>query len=165
MSHVVTIEAQVRDPEALRSSCRRLVYAVDPNCPASGDGVTHPHVQSDSLCEGEGMDAIRRALDEGRLYDFFCVVDHILRNYNPDSAYVQLEDWNGINCRACGDTVDSNEVIAYSKCESESCVECSVCCASCSAPAPNDACGRASSSIASFQRPITKRGSLNTVTT
>ncbi|WP_417736918.1 DUF1257 domain-containing protein [Rosistilla oblonga] len=24
MSHVVTIEAQVRDPEALRSSCRRL---------------------------------------------------------------------------------------------------------------------------------------------
>jgi hypothetical protein len=108
------------------------VYAVDPNCPASGDGVTHPHVQSDSLCEGEGSDAIRRALDEGRLYDFFCVVDHILRNYNPDSAYVQLEDWNGINCQACGDTVESDQTIACSKCETELCMDCSTCCDSCS---------------------------------
>lgn len=107
------------------------VYAVDPNYPATGDGVTHPHIQSDSLCEGEGSDAIRRALDEGRLYDFFCVVDHILRNYNPDSAYVQLDDWNGINCRACGDTVNSDEVVGCCKCETELCLDCSTCCDSC----------------------------------
>ncbi len=107
------------------------VIAVEPNEPASGESVTHPHVQSDSLCEGEGSDAIRRALDEGRLHDFFCIVDHILRTYNPDSAYVQLDDWNGVNCRSCGDTVDSDQALSCSNCETELCMECSTCCDSC----------------------------------
>ncbi|TWT56432.1 hypothetical protein [Allorhodopirellula solitaria] len=107
------------------------VIALEPNEPASGEGVTHPHVQSDSLCEGEGSDAIRRALDEGRLYDFFCIVDQILRTYNSGSAYVQLDDWNGVNCRSCGDTVDSDQALACSNCETELCMECSTCCDSC----------------------------------
>lgn len=107
------------------------VLAVEPNCPSSNDSVTHPHVQDDSLCEGEGADAIRRALDEGRVYDFFCVVDHVLRNYNPGSAYVQIEDWNGASCKACGDTVDRDEVVGCSKCEAELCQDCSTSCESC----------------------------------
>lgn len=107
------------------------VLAVDPNCPSSNDSVTHPHVQGDSLCEGEGADAIRRALDEGRIYDFFCIVDHVLRNYNPDSAYVQIEDWNGVSCKACGDNVDSDEVVGCCKCDTELCLDCSTSCESC----------------------------------
>ncbi|QDV55354.1 hypothetical protein Mal33_13250 [Rosistilla oblonga] len=107
------------------------VIAVDSKCCAANDSVTHPHVQADSLCEGEGADAIRRALDEGRLFDFFCIVDHVLRNYNPDSAYVQLDDWNGVNCKACGDNVDRDEVIGCCKCETELCPDCSTSCESC----------------------------------
>ncbi len=107
------------------------VLAVDPNCPSSNDSVTHPHVQGDSLCEGEGADAIRRALDEGRIYDFFCIVDQVLRNYNSGSAYVQIEDWNGVSCKACGDNVDQDEVVGCCKCETELCLDCSTCCESC----------------------------------
>ena len=107
------------------------VVAVEPNCPSSNDSVSHPHVQSDSLCEGEGADPIRRALDEGRIYDFFCIVDHVLRNYNPDSAYVQIEDWNGISCKACGDNVDEDDAVGCCKCETELCLDCSTCCESC----------------------------------
>lgn len=107
------------------------VLAVEPNSPSSNDSVTHPHVQGESLCEGEGSDAIRRALDEGRIYDFFCIVDHVLRNYNPDSAYVQIEDWNGISCKACGDNVDEDDAVGCCKCETELCLDCSTCCDSC----------------------------------
>jgi hypothetical protein len=94
-------------------------------------GAFFPAVQSDALCEGEGSDAIRRALDEGRLHDFFCIVDQILRTYNSGSAYVQLDDWNGVNCRSCGDTVDSDQALSCSNCETELCMECSTCCDSC----------------------------------
>lgn len=107
------------------------VLAVEPNCPSVNDSVTHPHVQGESLCEGEGSDAIRRALDEGRVFDFFCIVDHVLRNYNPDSAYVQLEDWSGISCKACGDTVDKDEILGCGRCETELCLDCSTSCESC----------------------------------
>ena len=108
------------------------VIAVDPNPASSSDDTTHPHVQSDSLCEGEGSDAIRRALDEGRIYDFFCVVDQILRTYNSSSAYVQLEDWEGVCCKACGDSVQTDEACACGKCETELCTDCSSCCDACS---------------------------------
>ena len=87
--------------------------------------------RGESLCEGEGSDAIRRALDEGRIYDFFCIVDHVLRNYNPDSAYVQIEDWNGISCKACGDNVDEDDAVGCCKCETELCLDCSTMCESC----------------------------------
>ena len=107
------------------------VIAVDPNPSTSSDGVTHPHVQGESLCEGEGADAIRRALNEGRLYDFFCVVDRVLRNYNPDSAYVQIEDWQGIRCKACDDVVEADEACCCSKCETELCSDCSTSCCGC----------------------------------
>ncbi|EMI44903.1 hypothetical protein [Rhodopirellula sp. SWK7] len=107
------------------------VLAVEPNCPSSNDSVTHPHVQGESLCEGEGADAIRRALDEGRIYDFFCIVDHILRNYNADSAYVQIEDWDGVSCKACGDNINSDEVVGCCKCDTELCLDCSTSCEAC----------------------------------
>ena len=115
----------------LQESSPFEVIAVDPNPASSGDEVFHPHVQSGSLCEGEGSDAIRRALDEGRIYDFYCIVDQILRTYNSASAYVQLEDWEGVCCKACGDCVDADEACACCKCETELCTDCSICCDSC----------------------------------
>ena len=128
--HLGSFEIRLNWKYILHSSPYDII-AVDPNPASSGDGTTHPHVQSDSLCEGEGSDAIRRALDEGRIYDFFCVVDQVLRTYNSSSAYVQLEDWDGVCCKACGDSVDSNEACSCCKCETELCTDCSICCDSC----------------------------------
>src|SRR5690606_36516860 len=71
------------------------VIALDPCRPGCCDDVTHPHVQSNTLCEGEGRYAIARALEQGRLCEFFLLVVQILRTYNAGSAYVRLSDWQG----------------------------------------------------------------------
>ncbi|MFH1265222.1 MAG: hypothetical protein ABIK89_05800, partial [Planctomycetota bacterium] len=66
------------------------VIALDPYPAASNSDTTHPHVQANQLCEGEGRSAIRRALREGRLLDFFVLVRQILQTYNGANAYVSL---------------------------------------------------------------------------
>lgn len=108
------------------------VTAVDPHPPASSASIPHPHVRDDSLCEGEGSDAIRRALSDGRIYDFFCIVEQILRTYNAGSAYVSLSDWDGVTCHDCGQSVDPDEARCCYKCEQELCEECSTSCCDCS---------------------------------
>ena len=45
------------------------VFAQDPQPPITDDAVTHPHVQSDNVCEGDARMPIRRALEQGRLLD------------------------------------------------------------------------------------------------
>ena len=79
------------------------VIATDPNPAGNDEDVTHPHIRENCLCEGEGTLPIRHALDEGRLGDFFQIVDQILNTYNGGSAYVALDEWQGISCAACGD--------------------------------------------------------------
>ena len=99
----------------------------------AADGSTHPHVQNEKLCEGEGATIIRRALSEGRLFDFFTVVDRILKTYNPDSAYTSLEDWDtGITCHDCGDRTASDDVCSCARCEVDLCEQCTISCNDCS---------------------------------
>jgi hypothetical protein len=43
------------------------IKACEPNPASSNLSVTHPHVQDEKLCEGDGRLAIRAALAEGRL--------------------------------------------------------------------------------------------------
>ena len=62
------------------------VVALDPNSAASNDEVTHPHVKDEHLCEGEGHSAIRAALAECRLLDFFMLVSQVLHTYGQGSA-------------------------------------------------------------------------------
>jgi hypothetical protein len=46
----------------------------------------HPHVTEDgSICAGEGEDAMQEALIQGRLEDYFRIVEAILRTYNASS--------------------------------------------------------------------------------
>ena len=45
------------------------------------------------LCEGDGRSAIRQALAQGRLLDFFMLVAGGLRTYNAESPFVALEIW------------------------------------------------------------------------
>ena len=79
------------------------VEASEPN-PAQGEEeITHPHVQGRQLCEGEGAICIKAALSQGRIFDFFLLVKQILETYNPSSAYISLDRWNGVACpRAAG---------------------------------------------------------------
>ena len=107
------------------------VIATDPNPAAACDSTTHPHVQSETLCEGEGSAPIKRALAEGRLYDFFTIANQILRTYNFLSAYTTLREWSGIECRDCGCSVDDDEVTSCTRCEGQLCDECSCSCEGC----------------------------------
>ena len=65
---------------------------------AKSEDVTHPHVQDELLCEGEGRSAIRAALAECRLHDFFMLVSQLLHTYGRGSAYVELDNWDGVPC-------------------------------------------------------------------
>ncbi|QDU94479.1 hypothetical protein [Lignipirellula cremea] len=117
------------------------VIAADPHPAASDDGVTHPHVQNEDVCEGEGSQPIRRALEQGRLLDFFLLVAGVLRTYNPSSPYVRLDRWHGVDCSDCGDTVCDDEGGTCGKCDSTLCSECTCHCGGCS-------CGYCSSCVA-----------------
>jgi hypothetical protein len=67
------------------------IIAVEPHPAAKDEAITHPHVSNEMLCEGEGAAAIRAALEDGRLCDFFVMVRGILTTYNPDTVQVATE--------------------------------------------------------------------------
>ncbi len=121
----------VLDWQRLRETGAYEVIAVDDRSAATDCDTTHPHVQSNSLCEGEGKAAIRTALQDGRLYDFFILVRQILHTYNSSSAYVQLSDWFGIQCPECGSTASDDESNLCEGCSTTTCFECSTNCTDC----------------------------------
>lgn len=98
---------------------------------ASSSKPVHPHVNERHLCEGDGKLSIRRALAEGRLCDFFQIVDRVLHTYNESSAYVSLSDWDGRRCDACGGSTSDDEVYGCQRCGDWNCAGCSVRCAGC----------------------------------
>ena len=108
-----------------------IVYAAEPNPAASDSSVTHPHISSDTLCTGDGYAAIKAALEAGRFADFFTIIRSILNTYNPDSAYVAMEDWEGSPCYECGYTMQSDQIYYCSSCDNSFCDECSACCENC----------------------------------
>ena len=92
------------------------VIACEPHPAASASHITHPHVNSEVLCEGDGRAAIKAAREQGRLLDFFLLVRQVLRTYNDGSAYVSLDNWHGLNCNGCGDVVPPDETYACTNC-------------------------------------------------
>ena len=100
------------------------VIEVDPNPASPNENVTHPHVENSRLCEGDAQPAIRLALQQGRLFDFFQIVQQVLGTYNPSSAYVQLSEWEGVSCRHCGYTSSPDDSRDCSNCASTICDEC-----------------------------------------
>jgi hypothetical protein len=107
------------------------VVAVDPNSASSSSGVTHPHVQDEYLCPGDGRPAIDKALRDWRLYDFFLIVNQILSTYADGSAYVRLENWGGVSCSGCGDSIDEEESHRCQGCGCTLCADCSWMCQGC----------------------------------
>jgi hypothetical protein len=107
------------------------VLALEPHPSAKDEAITHPHVSNDGLCEGDGAAAIRAAVEEGRLSDFFSMVRSILQTYNRDSPYVPLADWDGTPCYDCGYVMDSENVYYCSRCDNPICDDCSRVCTTC----------------------------------
>jgi hypothetical protein len=107
------------------------VIATEPYTASNDEDVTHPHVRSETLCEGEGTVPINRALEEGRLSDFFQIVCQILETYNPSSAYVELESWDGPSCIACGYSMGSDDGTRCSSSGDDVCNGCAITCPDC----------------------------------
>jgi hypothetical protein len=107
------------------------VVAIDPHPAAKDEAITHPHVSNEMLCEGDGAAAIRAALEDGRLCDFFVMVRGILTTYNPDSPYISLADWDGVACYDCGYIMDDESSYYCSHCDNAVCDQCSRVCTDC----------------------------------
>ena len=125
------IRLSIDETSKLYSDSPYRVIAIEPNPAGSDSNVTHPHVSSEKLCEGDGHVAIRKAIEQGRLCDFFTIVANILQTYNPDSPYVSLDDWEGISCYDCGYTVAGDECYYCEYCDREYCSQCSTYCQIC----------------------------------
>jgi len=107
------------------------VIAQEPHPAESRDNVTHPHVLDEVLCEGHGRQAIRQALAQGRLLDFFTLVAGVLRNYNPESPFVELALWYGQGCSDCGAVVSDDERYVCEPCGETICEGCETMCSGC----------------------------------
>lgn len=123
---------------AIRLEIKRLgedapyrIEALEPNPASSSTATTHPHVHDERLCAGEGRAAISAALAQGRLFDFFLIVNRIMHTYAEGAAYVDLAAWHGIPCHDCGATVDTNDSFVCDNCEESLCGDCSLSCARC----------------------------------
>jgi hypothetical protein len=110
------------------------VLALEPNPASSSESTTHPHIVDERLCEGDGKMPIARALHQGRLFDFFQIVNRVRNTYNPSSAYVALSDWEGSGCSDCGEIVDPDDERTCDTCEDTLCGNCALTCERCEAP-------------------------------
>ncbi len=114
------------------------IEALDPN-PANGaEDVTHPHLIKETLCAGNGSEALSDRLSECNLQDFLDIVTSILNTYNSGSAFVKLDAWYGIQCSECGESTREDDLTA---CHYDGDMYCSSCisrCRYCNRYAGND---------------------------
>ncbi len=108
------------------------IVAESPNTATSRSDITHPHVSSERLCEGDASIPLEQALRSGRFYDFFQIIQQTLNTYNSESPYVSIDDWDDSSiCLACGCRVDHDESHYCDQCESTVCSDCSAWCVHC----------------------------------
>lgn len=125
------IELHLSRLEHQRGSSCFDILAMEPN-PASGrDEVIHPHVNDGDLCAGDAAKPIELALAEGRISEAFLMIHAVLRTYNPKSAYVSLDEWDGTACGDCGGRVRRDDSSYCEGCHSDLCDGCASSCRSC----------------------------------
>jgi len=108
------------------------IIALEPNPASTDDRVTHPHVKNAKLCAGGASTSLRRALEQGRLADAFCLIRSVLNHYNPLSPHVRLDNWGGgPECRDCGHMIPHEQENFCERCGSDFCDECFGRCTSC----------------------------------
>jgi len=109
------------------------VTALDANC---SSGYPHPHVSEGGyVCLGEGLHTIRKAVEEGRVLDYFIILKQILNSYDAEGAYKRLEHWGEEEdedrdaCADCG--YDTTEATYCEPCDQYFCCDCYTRCESC----------------------------------
>ena len=107
------------------------VVALDPHPAAKSNDITHPHVQDEHVCEGDGRSAIRAALAGFRLHDFFLLVSQLLHTYSRGNGYAELDDWEAEPCEECGASLDEDDRYCCQRCGATLCDSCSVSCQDC----------------------------------
>lgn len=139
VTHPVTLKNIELGRFSIKLDCKSLpdadysVVALEPNPARSNPVVTHPHVRSEELCEGEGREALHAATQNGRLFDFFQIVSQLLHTYGEGSAYVELDVWKSAHCNGCGDwTVDGGQ--NCNGCDVPLCERCLRSCFACGEP-------------------------------
>ncbi len=105
--------------------------ALDPNPAATSEDTTHPHVRGEVLCSGEATAPLGAALRQGRVCDAFLLINAVLHTYNGGSAYISLEDWDGVGCADCGCARDPDSIYRCQSCEDDLCEECISSCDAC----------------------------------
>ncbi len=105
------------------------IKAETPNPSSSSESITHPHVDNEMLCVGEGYCLLKDAISQGRIEDFFKIVDSILHTYNESSAYVGLNEWEGKLCYMCDALAE--DTFNCCMCSTDMCERCSFICETC----------------------------------
>lgn len=98
---------------------------------ASSGGYYHPHVStSNKLCSGAGADLMEDAINQGRLEDYFRIVEAILRTYNEQSPYNVLNEWYNpdhdgcVLCESCDTWIQEDNISCCARCELYTCDTC-----------------------------------------
>ena len=108
------------------------VRACSPRCPENHEDMEHPHTSNFILCEGSASNPIERALNEGRFFDFFHIVNNTLQVYNASSPHLKLGAWthneSDMECSDCGDSVDEGDDYRCTCCDNTFCSSCSTYC-------------------------------------
>ena len=98
-------------------------------------GHPHPHVSgSGEICWNgyhEEAETYHRAGEFLALKD---LIDNLLQTYNPESPYINLEDWEngfGASCSVCGDRFSEDELSWSEACEGDLCESCRAWCDHC----------------------------------
>jgi hypothetical protein len=130
----IELEGEALGPFAIELHVTRLddrtdadcfdCVALNPNPASSNEDVTHPHVQSNTLCAGDASAVITQALRQGRINDAFCLVRSVLHTYNAHSPYVALDAWSGSPCPDCGRSVGSESLYYCEACGNDYCDDC-----------------------------------------
>lgn len=118
------------DINRLGSSIPLRAEALKPN-PAAGTEFTHPHVDSEAVCLGDGVATINQALLDGRFCDAFLMINAVLQQ-EGGNPYLPIEDWGGRHCSDCGEPYDEDEGCTC-ECGETRCGACSGCCERCGA--------------------------------
>lgn len=107
------------------------IEAETPNPASRDNSIIHPHIQDKILCTGEGFRLLKDAISQGRIEDFFKIVDSILHTYNESSAYAPLSEWEGTPCGVCSSICDEDNLNSCCNCDSIMCDGCSLFCNCC----------------------------------
>lgn len=105
----------------------------------SSGGFTHPHVSGIKLCIGAGGLLSKEALCQGRLEDYFRIIESVLRTYNEHSPYEELREWYDPDhedqsyCDICEEWRDNDCSYYCEGCNKSSCEQCDTgnCCGKC----------------------------------